>query len=98
MLCNTYVFRCMCFLSKQCTFDVSVDEHSTVSFTLDLYHHYHRQYKVNSIFYNVTLKLCDIGNVIASFEKSTAASKLPYTTRESYQTSEKRSCEFTLHK
>lgn len=30
---------------KQCTYDVAVDEHSTVSFTLDLYHHYHRQYK-----------------------------------------------------
>lgn len=30
---------------KQCTYDVSVDELSTVSFNFDLYHHYHRQYK-----------------------------------------------------
>ena len=34
---------------KQCTFDASVDEHSTISFHFDLYHHYHRQYKVNGI-------------------------------------------------
>ena len=43
---------------KQCAFDVSVDRHSTISFALDLYHHYHRQYKVNGIFIMLSGKDC----------------------------------------
>lgn len=56
---------------KQCTFDVSVDERSTISFNLDLYYHFHRQYKVISIYSSIYLRVCNIGYVIASFEKFT---------------------------
>ena len=73
-----------------------MDEHSTVSFTLDLYQHFHRQYKVclpDNIIWWVVICIT-IGNATTSSEELTTVASLPYTIRKGYQTSEKRSCKW----